>query len=39
LKKELLTLLEETIAKVGEEVMGRVFFSEVKASSFMRTTH
>jgi len=33
------TLLKETIAKGGEEVMGRIFFSKVKTSSLMRTAH
>jgi hypothetical protein len=38
-KEELLTLLEEIIAKVGKEVTGKFFFPKVKASNITRTTH
>jgi hypothetical protein len=39
LNEELVTLVEETIVKAREEVMGRIFFPKVKASSFVKTTH
>jgi hypothetical protein len=38
-EEELMTLLDETIIEAREEVVGRIFFLEVEASSFMKTTH
>jgi hypothetical protein len=34
-----MTLLKETIIKAREEVMGRIIFPKVKASSFMKIAH
>jgi hypothetical protein len=38
-EEEFMTLLDDTSIEARDEVVGKIFFLEVEASSFMRIAH